>query len=499
MFKGLKTTLNAHIPPEVTHVTQTLEQAGFEAYIIGGCTRDLLIGKTPKDWDITTNATPEEIIKLFPKTFYENNYGTVGVVNEATENETLKVIEVTPYRLEAAYSDFRRPDSVSFSSKLEDDLKRRDFTINAIALRQVGKDREEIVDLFGGRGDLEAQVIRTVGNPGERFSEDALRMMRAVRLHAELGFSIESATQKAIKDNAHLLEKIAKEKVRDEFIRILMSDRPMEALQMAQNLGILRYIVPELEKAIGVEQNKAHSYDVWEHLLRSLQHAADKKWPLEIRLAALLHDISKPETRRWAEEKKEWTFYGHDVVGARVSRKTLENLHFPKKVIEKVTKLVRWHMFFTDTEQITLSAVRRMVVNVSRENIWDLMNLRICDRIGTGRPKEDPYRLRKYKSMIEEAMTQPISVGMLKIDGKRIMEVTHVTPGPKVGQVLHALLEEVLENPAFNTAEYLEKRALELINLPDAELKKIGEAGKEKKEEAEAEKLEEIRKKYWVK
>ncbi len=494
-----KTTLHAKIPAEVTHVTGVLEKAGFEAYIIGGCTRDLIIGKKPKDWDVTTNAVPDKIIELFPKTFYENNYGTVGVVNEETSDETLKIIEVTPYRVESQYSDYRRPDKVTFSTNLEDDLKRRDFTINAIALRQVGESKEEITDPFNGRDDLSSRCIRTVGDPQDRFSEDALRMLRAIRLHAELDFKIEDKTQKAIKDNYSLLGKIAAERIRDELIRILMSDRPMEALRLAQKLGLLRYILPELEKTIGVGQNQAHSYDVWEHLLRSLQHAADKKWPLEIRLAALLHDISKPETKRWSEEKKEWTFYGHDVVGARVSRKILQNLRFPKHTVEKVTKLIRWHMFFSDTEQVSLSAVRRMIVNVSRENIWDLMNLRICDRIGTGRPKADPYRLRKYKSMIEEALADPISVGMLKIDGKRVMDVTRVTSGPKVGQILHALLEEVLENPDLNTAEYLEKRAEELIKLPDNELKKIGEEGKERKDEAEAEKLQEIRKKYWVK
>ncbi len=499
MTNGLKKTLSVKIPDEVSNVTSTLEKAGFEAYIIGGCTRDLLIDKKPKDWDITTNAIPEEIIKLFPKTFYENTYGTVGVVNETTEDETLKIIEITPYRLEGTYSDFRRPDSISFNASLEDDLKRRDFTINAMALRDIGNNKQEIIDLFDGQTDLKAKIIRTVGNPQDRFNEDALRMLRALRLHAELEFSIELNTQKAIKDNACLLEKIAKERIRDEFVRIIMSDRPMETIQMAQNLEILKYIIPELEKSVGVEQNQAHSYDVWEHLLRSLQHSADKKWPLDVRLAALLHDISKPETRRWAEDKKEWTFYGHDVVGSRVTAKILTRLAFPKKIVEKVTKMVRWHMFFSDTEQITLSAVRRMIVNVSRENIWDLMNLRICDRIGTGRPKEDPYRLRKYKSMIEEALTDPISVGMLKIDGKRIMEVTHVTPGPKIGQILNALLEEILENPTLNTSEYLEKKAQELIKLSDIELKKIGEEGKDKKDEAEAEKLEEIRKKYWVK
>jgi poly(A) polymerase/tRNA nucleotidyltransferase (CCA-adding enzyme) len=193
------------------------------------------------------------------------------------------------------------------------------------------------------------------------------------------------------------------------------------------------------------------------------------------------------------------TFYNHEVVGARVTRETLNTLKFPKKVVEKVTLLVRWHMFFADTEQITLSAVRRLITKVGQENIWDLMNLRACDRIGTGTPKEDPYRLRKYHAMIDEALRDPISVGMLKIDGKQIMNVTHVTPGPKVGQILHALFDEVIEDPAKNTAEYLEKRALELVSLPDTELKALAEAGKETLEDEEGKELHQIRKKHSVK
>ena len=273
----------------------------------------------------------------------------------------------------------------------------------------------------------------------------------------------------------------------------------MDGLVAMKKLNLLSYIAPELEKTIGVEQNRAHSYDVWEHLLRSLQGAADKNYPLDLRLAALFHDISKPESRRWGTEQNTWTFYGHEVLGARVAKKILINLKYPTKIIEKVTKMIRWHMFFSDTEQISLSAVRRMIVNVGRENIWDLMNLRICDRIGTGRPKEDPYRLRKYHAMIEEALRDPISVGMLKIDGKKIMEVTENTPGPKIGFVLHALLEEVLEDPTKNTAEYLENKAKSLINLPIDELKALGEQGKQSKEEADEEEIKKIRSSHHVK
>ncbi len=483
------------IPKSVSRITETLEKAGFEAYLVGGCVRDLFLGRVPKDWDVTTNAKPDQIISLFEKTFYENEYGTVGVVNEEESDITLRVIEVTPYRTEGVYSDSRRPDTVSFDATLDDDLKRRDFTINAIALNI---DKNVVVDPFFGREDIQKGIIKTVGESKERFQEDALRMLRAVRIHAELGFKIEEKTRQGIKTSSDLLGKIAKERIRDEFVRIVMSPKPMGGLTEAHELGLLKYISPELEEAIGVEQNKAHSFDVWTHLLKSLQHAADKKLPLHIRLAALFHDISKPETRRRPKEKNEWTFYGHEVVGARKTKEILERLKFPKNMVDNVVKLVRWHMFFSDTEQITLSAVRRLVANVGKENVWDLMNVRMCDRIGTGRPKESPYRLRKYQSMIEEAMRDPVSVGMLAIDGSDVMQATKIPASPKVGSILHALLEEVLENPVINTKEALTKKAIKLALLSESELVKRGDSGKEKREEEEEKILKKIRGKYKV-
>jgi tRNA nucleotidyltransferase (CCA-adding enzyme) len=484
------------IPKEVSYVTNELEKAGFEAFLVGGCVRDLILGREPKDWDVTTNATPEQIIPLFTKTFYENTFGTVGIVNEEVVDDRLKVIEVTPYRLESEYSDNRHPDAVAFSQKIEDDLKRRDFTSNSLAY---SVSQETLVDMFDGQKDIKNKTIRTVGEPSDRFNEDGLRMLRAIRFSAELGFEIEPNTEKAILNNAHLLKNISLERIRDEFIKMIMSPSPMIALLSLNKLGLLSYISPELEKTIGIEQGGAHSYDVWEHLLRSVQASADKNYPLEMRLSALFHDISKPESRRKGLKAKAWSFYGHEVIGARVAKKILERLRFPTKVTEKVVKMIRWHMFFSDTEQITLSAVRRMIVNVGRENIWDLMNLRICDRIGTGRPKEDPYRLRKYHAMIEEALRDPISVGMLKIDGKRIMEVCKIAPGPKIGFTLHALLEEVLEDPNKNTTEYLEDKAKELVLLPETELKSLGEKGKESKEEADEEEVKKIRSEHRVK
>ncbi|HET8581331.1 MAG TPA: HD domain-containing protein [Candidatus Paceibacterota bacterium] len=482
------------IPATVRSVTDTLANAGYQAYLVGGCVRDILIGKAPKDWDATTNATPEQIQALFEETFYENEFGTVGVVT-GSEDPALKVVEVTPYRLEGEYSDARRPDTVAWGESIEDDLRRRDFTINAIAFDpQTGA----YADPHGGREDLARKVIVTVGDPHDRFSEDALRMLRAVRLSAELDFAIAPETAAGIAAQAGQLAKISRERVRDELTRILMSPRPMQALYMAQKLGLLPYIIPELEEGIGCDQNQAHSFDVFEHLLRSLQHAADKGWPLEVRLAALLHDIGKPASRRWSDEKKDWTFYGHEVIGARMAKKILNDLRYPKETIDNVVSLIRWHMFFSDPDEVTLSAVRRIIRNVGQEHIWELMDLRICDRIGTGRPKEQPFRLRKYQSMIDEALRDPISVGMLKIDGARLMAISKIAPGPRIGWTLHALLEEVLDDPSKNTEAYMETRALELLALPDEELQKLGEAGKERRDEEDAAAVMELREKRHV-
>lgn len=490
------------VPKEATMTLAVLQNAGYEAFLVGGCVRDLILGASPKDYDITTNATPEQVISLFPKTFYENEYGTVGIVTCGEElgipclDESIRIIEVTPYRLEGEYSDNRHPDEVKWSKNIEDDLKRRDFTVNAIAYNPI---TGEVVDPFGGQVDLENRIIRAVGAPDARFKEDALRLMRAIRFVSQLDFDLDSVTRESIEKNADLLQNISRERVRDEFVKLLMTDLPMRGIVLLENTGLLRHIVPELERGIGVEQNQAHRFDVWEHNLRTLQHAADKKWPLFTRLSALFHDVSKPETRRYSKEKHDYTFYGHDVVGGRVTREIMERFKFPKDLIEKVSMFVRWHMFFSDTEQITLSAVRRLITNVGKENIWDLINLRICDRVGTGRPKEEPYRLRMYESMVEQALQDPISLKMLKTDGKRIMDVTQETPGPKIGYVLHALFDEVLEEPSRNTEEYLDNQAKELMKLSIEELKQLGEGGKKEMEEKNKEMVREIRKQFKVK
>ncbi len=487
----METRLN--IPGEVEALCSTLRDAGCEAYLVGGCVRDLLIGREPKDWDITTNATPEKIQSLFEETFYENEYGTVGVVTQS-EDPRLKVVEITPYRIEGKYSNARHPDEVRFGDNLSDDLKRRDFTINAIAYEPSSA---LLVDEHGGKEDLDGKLIRTVGDAHERFEEDALRMLRAVRLAAELDFAIESATAAGIAAQAAQLAKISRERVRDELIRIVMSPRPMQALYIAQKLGLLTYMIPELEEGIGCDQNQAHSFDVFEHSLRALQHGADKGWSLDVRLAALLHDVGKPRTREWSDEKKDWTFHGHDVVSAKMAKNILADLKFPKDTVDKVSLLARIHMFFSDPDQITLSAVRRTIARVGQDNITDLLNLRVCDRIGTGRPKEHPFRLRKYMSMIDEALRDPVSVAMLKIDGTKIIGLGE-RPGPRVGWILHALLEEVLDDPAKNTEDYLEKKTSELSKMGENELQKLGEAGKDRREKEDEAAVAELRKKHHV-
>jgi poly(A) polymerase/tRNA nucleotidyltransferase (CCA-adding enzyme) len=483
------------IPKEVSGVADKLESAGFEAYLVGGCVRDLLLGRTPKDWDITTNAIPDEIQALFPDNYCNNDFGTVGVVNEEVTDPTLKVVEVTPYRTESEYSDKRRPDSVSFGVSLEEDLERRDFTVNAIAYRAKN---DTLVDLFDGAGDIRKKRLKTVGEADKRFGEDALRMMRAVRLSAELNFAIEAETMASITKNVPLLAHISAERIRDEFLRIIDSQNPMLGVVMLEKLGLVDYVLPEIKETIGCEQGGIHAYDVYEHSLRSLQAAADKGYSTEMRLAALLHDIGKPATRREGGRTKRYTFFGHEVVGARMAAKIMKRLKMPTDPARKVEMLVRWHMFFSDPALITLSAVRRTIARVGEENIEDLLNLRVCDRIGTGRPKEQPFRFRQYKAMVDQALRDPVSVKMLKTDGDRIMQLTGEKPSRKLGYILHALLEEVLEEPDKNTEEYMDGRVVELLKLNEAELQKLGEAGKERQAEEEAAAIREIERSHKV-
>jgi tRNA nucleotidyltransferase (CCA-adding enzyme) len=484
------------IPPEVINTVKTLENKGFEAFIVGGCVRDLILNKKPKDWDITTNANPEQITEIYGENaFYENNFGTVGIKNKENEDDSLKVIEITPYRLESKYSDNRHPDQVTFSQNLEDDLKRRDFTMNALAY---SVSRETLVDNFDGIKDIKDKIIKTVGNSIERLSEDSLRILRAVRFASELDFAIDSEVINAIMVSRETLIAVSRERISDEFIKIIKSKKPMIGLVMCEKLGLLDYISHNFTKMVGVDQNKkAHKFDVWEHSLRALQHSADCDYTLEMRLAALFHDIGKPATKRTNGLKT--TFYGHEVVGERVTRETLKSLMISKEIIEKVCLLVRWHMFFSDPDEISMTAVRRLIAKVGEENIWDLMNLRVCDRKGMGNAKEEPYRLRKYKSMLDEALKDPISLKTLKINGDIMINELHMKPGRRIGAILFALFDEVLQAPGKNEKAYLINRVAELEKLTDSELSKLGEKGRDVMKDEQDQEIREIRKKHHVK
>lgn len=483
------------LPKEIMIVSETLEKEGFDSYLVGGCVRDLFLDRKPKDWDFTTNAKPEDLTRIFEHTIYENNFGTVLVVFDDAKEESLKTVEITPYRKESEYTDSRRPAKVEFGVSLEADLARRDFTINTLAYNP---NTSELIDLHNGIKDLNKGIIKTVGDPELRFKEDALRLMRAIRIATQLGGEIEEETLKSIQRNAERINNIAIERIRDEFLKIILTDTPMQGILLLEKTGLLEHIVPELREGISIEQNQAHKYDVFEHNLRTLQHAGVKDLSLKLRLSALFHDISKPATREWSEEKKDWTFYNHEVVGARVTRKVMKRLKFPNELIEDVSLFVRWHMFFSDTEKVSLTGVRRMVARIGNKQIWDLIDLRMCDRIGTGRPKEQPYRLRKYKSLVEEVLRDSITPGMLDIDGKTLMLELKEKPGPKLGSILNTMLSEVLDDKIKNNKEDLIQRAKILIKLSDEELKKLGEKGKVRRFEEEEKEIKEIRSKNFV-
>lgn len=495
-----------NLPHEVQSVLATLHEAGFEAYAVGGCVRDLLLGRQPKDWDVTTSAKPEEIQKVFPKSFYANEFGTVTVLTHSND-PVLKEIEITTYRVDATYSDQRHPDEVTFTTSLQEDLARRDFTINALAAVESNEKRVTsneytitlenltIIDPFGGIKDLNAKLVRAVGNPAQRFTEDALRLLRAVRFAAQLGFTIEEETKKAVTHYAETITAVSHERVRDELVKIVMSKNPEKGLNLMQQTGLLAYTLPEVQEGVGIEQNKHHIYTVFEHCVKSLQFAAHYEYPLHVRLAALFHDIGKPRTRRFAKDQNDYTFYAHDVVGARMTEHLMKRLRFSNELTKQVSHLVRHHMFYYDVGKVTEAGARRLLRRVGKENFDDLIKVRIAERKGSGVPKAEPYRLRHLQFMVENAAKEPITVGQLKISGKELQQDLGLRPGPIFGGILNALLAEVLEDPKKNTKEYLLKRAEELKDKDPDELKKLGATAVE---EEEKKREDDIRRKYHV-
>ena len=482
------------IPQEVRNILEKLEENNFEAFLVGGCVRDLLMGREVADWDVTTNAKPEQIQELFPDSFYENEFGTVGVkVRKPNSEDVEMIVEVTPYRLEEKYSDKRHPDRVSFTDVLEDDLSRRDFTINAVAMDVRG----EMRDPFHGRDDIEKKLIRAVGKPEERFNEDALRLMRAIRFASQLGFVIEEKTRDAVKKESKGLSHISRERIRDEFTKIIDSPNAEQGIRDLHELGLLKHILPELEEGVGIEQNLHHIYTVFEHSVRSLGYAVKFNSGTVVRMATLLHDIGKPRTKQGEGEHA--SFHAHEYVGAKMAKEALERLHYPRDFINSVVNLVRNHMFYYDVGEVTERSVRRLVKKVGPENMDALLEVRRAERKGSGVPKAEPYRLRHLRYMIEKVSKDPLTVGMLAVKGDDVMRELDIEPGPRIGMILNALLEEVLDEPSRNIREYLVSRIKELGKLSDATLKKIAEAGKEKLEEKQEAIDKDIKGKYYVK
>jgi tRNA nucleotidyltransferase (CCA-adding enzyme) len=524
--------MQCSLPVSVAYILWKLQAKEFEAYVVGGAVRDVLRNQPidPEiDWDFTTNATPDQLQNIFLDAFYENTFGTVSITPHHLEammkadgftfthplpptppastriidmaNATKLHIslekelpaddeehgvardhgwpdyEITTFRTDGTYSDHRRPDEVSWGSSLHEDLERRDFTINAIAM-SVSLDllREHFLPLkksealshlielpvtlsdpFQGQEDLHHQVIRTVSDPTRRFREDALRMLRAVRLSVQLNYTIEPATLAAIQAHAADIQHVSAERIGAEFMKMMGSQYPAEAIELLDKTGLLQFILPELLEAKGVEQGGHHTTNVWTHSLDALAWCPSPD-PV-VRLATLLHDIAKPAT--FQRQKNTITFYNHEVIGARTAKKIAQRLRLSKRDCDRVFTLVRFHMFYY---QPTMSdaAIRRFMRNVGLEHVDDILEVREGDRLGSG-ARRTSWRLEEMKQRMIEQLNQPMEVRDLAIGGNELMSELGLKPGRQLGEILNALFEQVLENPELNTAEKLLEMAKEIV------------------------------------
>lgn len=454
-----------------TAISRILSEKGYECYVVGGVVRDLLIkGFVPEnaDWDLATSATPEEVMRILSSKRFKViptgiRYGTVTVVREG------KNYQITTYRLDKEYNDFRHPSEVEFTKSIVEDLSRRDFTINAMALNLI---TGEFIDLFGGIEDIRNRVIRTVGDPDQRFEEDALRMLRACRFASKLEFRIEENTLSSIRRKAENITKISPERVRDEIVKMMISAKPSIGIEYMRETGLLKYILPELLECYGVTQNVYHKYDVYYHSLVTcdtlsgfLKDVEDEKRIYRLKLAGLLHDIAKPVTKQEVFENgvEVSTFYNHEVVGAGIAKRILKRLRFSNDDIDFITRLIRNHMFYY-TDEWTDSAVRRFIRNVGFDIMEDLFILREADRIASGKRKPGSTSVQKLKDRILKIIEQDnaLSLKDLEVDGYDIMNTLNVPQGPIVGKILNALLQVVIDDPSKNKKEILLEIAKEI-------------------------------------
>jgi tRNA nucleotidyltransferase/poly(A) polymerase len=460
---------NAYIHPLLREISRIFQDNRREAYLVGGAVRDLLRGKSAQDWDLATGAPPEEVIAMFRKARCRViptgiKHGTVTVHYKGRD------VEITTFRTESGYLDGRHPDRVDFAATIEEDLSRRDFTMNAIALRLPGG---EMVDPFGGAADITGRIIRCVGEPGERFAEDGLRPLRAVRFAAVLGFTLDEATLAAIRPALEVTAKVSPERIRDELDKILgkgagnhgpgaassgggedRAGRPSAAFRLMEQTGLLKLLLPELAACRGVEQKGYHHFDVLDHSLLACDYAVREQYPLEVTLAALFHDLGKPTTRK-ADDRGIWTFYQHERESSRLSRNILTRFRYPNAIIDGVCHLIEEHMFHY-TEDWTDAAVRRFIIRVGEKDLENIYRLRRADACAMAGLEPGAEFLLPLVKRVDESLAgnRAFSLKDLAVSGKDLMEIG-VKPGKCMGIILHELFETVVDDPSLNSREKL--------------------------------------------
>lgn len=450
----IKKEIPEHVKTEISRVIMPLVQKGFECYLIGGSVRDLMLSTEPEEFDFATNAHPRDVMKTFSRVAPTGiKHGTVSVLIEDN------VYEVTTYRSDGKYIDGRRPESVAFSRSLEEDVMRRDFTINGLAYDLIN---DQVIDYVGGLCDIEKKIIRTIGNPLDRFGEDGLRPYRACRIAAKLEFDIEQTSFDSINSTLDIAAMVSVERVRDELKKMLAARKPSIGFEYLRKSGLLVLSIPELMACFEVQQNRFHLHDVYYHSVYACDAAPQSD--VFLRLAALLHDVGKVPTRREGADG-DYTFYNHEVVGSRMASKIMKRLKFSNEEITRVTNLVSNHMFHY-TEDWTDGAVRRFMRKIGVENMDDLFMLRLADRVGNGLREGLPAPIRKLARRVDHIIEEEnaITVKDLNINGNIIMDEFNITPGPVIGKILNELLEMVLDDPALNTHETLLSHAREIYS-----------------------------------